>query len=212
MRELIRTPASNRSLGTRKAILGVGINDAEYMTDPRDKDGKQTTRCPHYQTWKSMLERCYSDKYQQRQPTYIGCSVSEEWHVFSAFLAWNEKQEWEGMCLDKDILIMGNKEYSPSTCCYVSGDINKFFSDSGAARGDLPLGVSLFKGKYKVSIRIASKRKHLGYFELTDLEGAVSAYKVAKLARAYVVAEDITDEQVKAAFIDQAICRFGTQL
>jgi hypothetical protein len=30
-----------------------------------------------YDTWCGMLERCYSEKEQERRPTYKGCSVDE---------------------------------------------------------------------------------------------------------------------------------------
>lgn len=32
-----------------------------------------------YQAWQSILERCYDNKYLEKSPTYIGCSVCEEW-------------------------------------------------------------------------------------------------------------------------------------
>jgi len=35
-----------------------------------------------------------------------------------------ERQDWEGKHLDKDILIPGNKIYSPDRCIFVSSLIN----------------------------------------------------------------------------------------
>ena len=32
-----------------------------------------------------MLERFHDSKYQEKRPTYIGCSVAEEWHNFQIF-------------------------------------------------------------------------------------------------------------------------------
>jgi len=136
----------------RKLVYGVGINDADYVVQRNETiyvNGKRTRKqvwiCPYYQAWKSMLERCYSIKYQERQPTYRGCSVSEEWLTFSVFKSWMEKQEWEGMQLDKDILFEGNKLYSKETCVFVSSVVNIFTTDRGASRGEWLIGVNWSK-------------------------------------------------------------------
>ena len=41
--------------------------------------------------WYGMLRRCYDTKYQARQPSYIGCSVSEEWLNFQTFAKWYDE-------------------------------------------------------------------------------------------------------------------------
>lgn len=38
-----------------------------------------------YIKWFSMFNRCFDEKYQEKQPTYIGCSVSEEFWNFQNF-------------------------------------------------------------------------------------------------------------------------------
>ena len=118
---------------TRKLVCGVGNNDSDYVVTKFETivvNGKLKQKliwvCPYYRVWKGMLERCYSIKYQESQPTYIGCSVTDEWLTFSAFKNWMEKQNFEGMQLDKDLLIEGNKVYSPETCVFVSGMVNNF--------------------------------------------------------------------------------------
>ncbi len=86
--------------------------------------GKQTKP---YKTWKGMLERCYSKNYQNRQPTYIGCTVCLDWHNFQNFAKWyheNHPTDGGNYHLDKDIKIEGNKEYSPSACMFVSPEDN----------------------------------------------------------------------------------------
>lgn len=113
----------------KRLVYGVGNNDADYVVEKREEigyvGGKRRRKlmwvCPYYQTWKDMIKRCYSTKCQEKFPTYKGCSVSADWHTFSNFKAWMEKQNWEGKQLDKDILIEGNKVYSPETCVFVSG-------------------------------------------------------------------------------------------
>lgn len=61
-----------------KMVYGVGINDADYQVQVYDKvrleDGTIYRRnawcCPFYRKWRSMLERCYSEKWLERYPSY----------------------------------------------------------------------------------------------------------------------------------------------
>ena len=91
-------------------FLGTGKHKAAV-------DGKRTKA---YATWTDMLERCYSDKAQARRPTYKGCSVAKEWHNFQNFSAWFNDNYSDGLHLDKDILIKGNRVYSPEACMFVT--------------------------------------------------------------------------------------------
>ena len=97
-----------------KLVYGVGFND---KTRPAKVDGKKVKE---YQLWQNMLIRCFSDKYQTRQPTYKGCSVSDNFLHYSFFYDWCQEQigfgkvddKGRGWCLDKDLLLIGNKTYS----------------------------------------------------------------------------------------------------
>ena len=89
-------------------VSGVGINDIEINT--KDK-------C--YKVWHSMMNRCYSKKYHSKFPTYQNCSVCNEWTYLSNFKRWFDENYVDGYVLDKDILVKGNKVYSPETCCFV---------------------------------------------------------------------------------------------
>jgi len=111
------TQTKERQMKAKKLVYGVGINDADYVTQKWETisyvNGKQKQNlvweCHYYRTWCGMLMRCYSAKHQERNPTYKGCSVSEEWLRFSNFKSWMERQDFEGMQLDKDLLFEGNK-------------------------------------------------------------------------------------------------------
>lgn len=131
-----------------KLICGVGVNDSDYTLHKFEIIGGKQKRiwiCPFYQAWKDLLTRCYSPHFHERRPTYIGCSVAEEWITFSAFKSWMEAQEWVGKSLDKDLLIPGNKIYGPDKCVFVSRALNNFLGDCGRARGEFPIGVSWHK-------------------------------------------------------------------
>jgi hypothetical protein len=173
-------PASKNSISNRSLVCGAGVNDANYHVQPV-VDGKQLI-CPYYRRWHSMLKRCYDPRYQALYPTYIGCTVVKEWLNFMAFRAWMMKQDWTGNQLDKDLLITGNKIYSPESCVFISGHVNSLLCDSAAIRGQWPQGVSFYKktGKFRAQININAKVKSLGYY-LTS-EEAESAYLIEKAA------------------------------
>ena len=135
-----------------KLVYGVGINDADYTVKIHEVvDGKRKIvwTCPYYRKWNEMLRRCYSEKELEKHPTYRGCSVCNEWLLFSNFKSWMEQRECEGRHLDKDFLIENNKIYSPSTCVFVPQKVNNFITTSGKTRGEYPLGVSLVKDSKK---------------------------------------------------------------
>ena len=73
-----------------------------------------------YQTWHSMLQRCYDDRALARVPSYIGCTVIKEWHNYQVFAEWFNTYYIEGYELDKDIKVPGNKVYGPDTCMFVA--------------------------------------------------------------------------------------------
>jgi hypothetical protein len=187
-----------------KLVKGVGINDAGYKVSLYEQiDGKKTLvwRCPYYSRWLRMLERCYYEKVHERQPTYTGCSVCEEWLTFSNFKRWMQSQDWEGKQLDKDLLVIGNKEYGPDACVFVTSVVNSFTSDSGNNRGDYPIGVTLERGKFKAQCRnpFTNKTENLGRFDCPDQ--AHLAWKIRKheLACQLADSEYVTDERVAQA-------------
>jgi len=96
-------------------VQGVGfIGDGEHKAVVNGKPTKT------YDTWHSMMTRCYCPKYQIKQPTYIDCTVDPIWHNFQNFAKWFDENYIEGYELDKDIKIYGNKIYSPDNCLFVS--------------------------------------------------------------------------------------------
>lgn len=162
-------------------IHGVGINDL-YMA--------KNSRC--YQKWHSMIERCYDPKYLAKAPSYIGCCVCDEWHRLSAFKEWFDNPAngyRDGYALDKDILIKGNKVYSPETCCFVPQEINNLIKLNKRQRGNLPLGVVKDRrrknSRYAAQLNVKTQNKEvdhkwLGSFDTP--EEAFAAYKEAKEA------------------------------
>lgn len=168
-----------------RSVYRVGyLGEGKYKIKQNGKD----TKC--YYTWKSMLQRCYDPKYHKKEPTYIGCKASEEFHNFQNFGEWDEdnyyKVEGEKMCLDKDILIKGNKIYSPDTCIYVPNTINLLFTKRQNDRGSSPIGTRFYNGKYIVRCGIFNpesgklERKYLGLYGTQEESFQVYKYHKEK--------------------------------
>jgi hypothetical protein len=131
-----------------------------------------------YTCWKKMLERCYSEKLHRIHPTYIGCAVCEEWLWFQNFAEWYFKNYIEGYELDKDILVEGNKLYSPDTCCFLSHKMNNLFHENKSKKiHNFSVGVHLQNGRFRAMSNNELKR-HIGYYG-TEAE-AYLAYLKAK--------------------------------
>ena len=116
--------------------------------------------------------------------------------IFDNFAKWHEENYYEidneTMCLDKDILIKGNKTYSPYTCCFVPNELNVIFSHK-PRKIKLPQGVTLNNhGKYVARATINGKEKRIGQYNTT--EEAFQAYKVAKEAWIKEVANKYKDQ------------------
>ena len=162
------------------SVCGVGIIGTKYPVSEGGRDTKD------YALWKRMLERCYSDSYQKRRPTYKGCKVSDNFKSYEYFYEWCHSQIGfgvDGFELDKDLLIKGNKVYSESTCVFIPSEINLLLVKRTASRGEHPIGVYWGKTN-KAFIAQINKNKgvqeKLGLFK-TELE-AFNAYKQAKEA------------------------------
>ena len=167
-----------------KLVCGVGFND---KTKPVFVDGKIVKE---YDLWQNMLKRCFSEKLRTRSPTYKGCNVSDNFLNYSYFYDWCQEQTGFGKVdekgrywqLDKDLLLVGNKTYSETTCVFVPQEINKFFTDSGNVRGQYPVGVYFDKqkGKFRSQCKVNGKQQYLGLFNTP--EEAFAVYKPFKEA------------------------------
>lgn len=169
-----------------REVFGVGyIGEGKYKS--RGEDGKHTKV---YKTWRSMICRCYDPYEINKRPTYIDCYVCEEWHNFQNFAQWFYENVYncnnERMDLDKDILIKGNKIYSPETCVFVPERINKLFIKRDKTRGEYPIGLTYSKSSNKLLVQCSvfengkGKIKYLGYFPLNKPFQAFYAYKIFK--------------------------------
>lgn len=151
-----------------------------------------------YKTWSNMLERCYNPYRINKFMTYIDVFVDEYFHNFQNFAKWYEENYYEvegqRMHLDKDILVKGNKIYSPFTCIFVPERINTLFTQSNKSRGKYPIGIVYNKNNtqnpLEVYVRNGSKNIRLDCFPIDKPFQAFSCYKKAKEQIIKEVAEE----------------------
>ena len=176
-------------------VYGVGIIGLEPTVD---ENGEQLDS---YKCWRNILQRCYSAKCQEKKPTYKGCSVCDEWLYYPNFKKFYDNNYYEinnkTSQLDKDILAKGNKVYSPETCIFVPGFINKLFTKSQKTRGELPIGVCYHKASKKYVAQLSIFKdgertiKHLGCFDTVN--EAFKTYRQAKEEYIKEVADEYKD-------------------
>lgn len=180
----VSTPKSD------KTVCGVAINDS---LEPVFVNGVVITS---YECWSSMIKRCYYEHYSYRRPRYKGCTICTEWLTFSNFKKWYDANYRTGMHLDKDILVEGNKIYSPETCRFIPHHINTLLCDRLNGRGELPLGISARNGKngaitYMARCHIENDNRISKTFK--TIEEAVSWYSITKTRIVREVAQRALD-------------------
>lgn len=168
-------------------VLGVAHLDVIFQVKV---DGRELWQ---YSLWKAMLQRCFCQKFKLRQSAYRDVTCCEVWLSFASFFEWvNAEVEYtgkpNGFVLDKDLIIKGNRIYSPEACSFVPQAVNHLLSGSGATRGQWPVGVSFDKlhGRFQANMSCRGRMKKLGRFDTED--DAFLAYKSAKESHIKIVA------------------------
>ena len=150
-----------------KTVYGVGyLGEGKYKVYI-DQDHLE----PVYNVWRTLLGRVCTEKHREQFPAYADCEVCEEWLCYQNFAEWWNKNMYhigtERMHLDKDILIKGNKVYSPDTCLIVPQSINEIFHSSGKKKKDVDLPhtiIRVARGRFSVSYR----GKALGVYDTVE--------------------------------------------
>lgn len=179
----------------RSLVCGVGINDFNGTTSIGG------IRLYEYRLWKDLLKRCYSEKYQIKQPTYKGCEVEDYLLSFTNFYNFIKEVKGFGCVdgngrryqLDKDVIFSGNKKYNRETICFVPHEINSFLTKPTRVESKYKLGVCYHKqsSSYAAKISIGGVVKTLGYYKAEN--EAFQAYVNAKEHYAKILAEKYKD-------------------
>jgi len=84
---------------------------------------EELQRRASYTRWVNMMDRCYGDSVTE---TYRDVRVCKEWKDFDTFHEWHKENNDPNrkLELDKDLLVFGNKLYSPDACVLVPKELN----------------------------------------------------------------------------------------
>ena len=85
-----------------------------------------------YIKWRDMMQRCYDKNVHKKyKPEYADKCVCEEWQNYANFKLWFDEHyvlcKSNQIDLDKDLLVQGNKIYSPETCVFLVHYQNTLF-------------------------------------------------------------------------------------
>lgn len=164
------------------SVYGIGIIGTKYPVSINCKKIKE------YNIWQSMLQRCFSVSYKEKRITYQNTTCCEEWLNYENFYEWLHNQpnfdKWyksKRWAVDKDILIKGNKIYSPDTCCLIPQNVNCLFLKREAERGKYPIGVRYRDNKGFIAVcrnPFLNKAVEIGCYSTPKT--AFQAYKTYK--------------------------------
>lgn len=184
----------------RNLVYGVGINDYVGSISSHGVHMKS------YKNWVRVLERCYDTKYKKKNPSYNDVVICDEWIKFSNFKAWFDNNYVDGYEIDKDILVQGNKVYSPDTCCFVPRRINTLLLNKQRTNTSGIIGVYKRGNIYSASLQMEGRRTYIGCFKTA--EEASAAYVEVKSKYAIkVVTEYFNDGLIKENVRDAIIKR-----
>jgi len=177
--EIVKTYYKSFINGNVKSLYDKSIYGVGYIGV-----GKYKPRSKQYYCWASMLGRCYDKNYLNKYPTYQDCTVCEEWNNFQNFGEWYDQNYYEinneKMCLDKDILIKGNKIYSPNTSVFVPEKINTLFEKGNSSQNYKGVTKLIQKKSIKYNARCFNNggKTYIGTFN--NIYDAFEAYKYFK--------------------------------
>jgi hypothetical protein len=163
-----------------------------------------------YVLWTNMLKRCYSPKYQANKPTYIGCTMSNNFKQYSYFYEWCQSQICFNLLncqLDKDLLLKDNKQYSEETCIFIPQDLNVLIIKNKSIRGHQPIGVIKYGNNFRAQCSTHGSTKFLGTFVTPEL--AFSVYKAFKESHIKELAEKYKttiDPRAYKALLNYEVC------
>ena len=188
----------------RGLVYGVGINTSDVMTSHK---GKHTFE---YSTWLNMLKRCYCLPSLKENKTYEDKYVCDAWLDFKNFNMWLKSYQFrdKGWELDKDLLVKGNKVYSPETCVFLPRRVNCILLKCDATRGDLPVGVHFDKSRLRFKATCCNEHGKQWQKRFDSVGEAFSAYKVEKERVVQAVAEkfkDVLDPRAYNALINYKV-------
>lgn len=133
---------------------------------PVDEDVYKRLEYFAHTKWLSMINRVGTRR------EYSDVEVCDEWLIFNNFYSWFADQYYEdGWHLDKDLLSIGNRIYSPKTCIMIPPEINQSIKRPG---GKLKIGVRAVFINDKDRFKVSFGGNIIGFFD--DYDEAVNKW------------------------------------
>jgi len=189
-----------------QSVYGMGYyGEGKYVAK---KNGKMMRS---YKTWNSMIERCYNPKRRNKNLSYVDCIIDPIWLNFQTFAKWyyENYKEIKGVKfqLDKDLMVEGNRIYSPQTCKFIPHYVNTFLANKYKTNNTGYTGVIWRKRDEIYESRIndvnMNKNIYLGRFKdpLEASEAYIEARKI-QCINVYnkMVKDGITDQEILNKF------------
>lgn len=180
---------------TIPTMYGIGYCSSGKVSDKDTLSNKAKAK------WQEMLRRCYSLDFLQTNTSYMGCYVNKDWHDLKVFMEWFKSRplinKQSNFYLDKDILVFGNKEYSPDCCRLVPREINNL--QLFKTLKDPMTGIERYdNGTYRVYCNSENlPRKEI--IKTTDLTLAINSfreYKQMVVNKTAIKFRDVLDEDL----------------
>lgn len=188
-----------------KSVCNIG-----YLGEGKYKTSINKNRSQSYLCWKNILIRCYET--EGYSPDYKNATVNKEWHNYQNFAKWWEENYipdiMKGWHIDKDILLKGNKEYGPETCCFVPQEINALLVKCDTIRGKYPIGVCK-RGRYFTS-KISIGKGGIISKTFKTVEEAFINYKITKEAYITKMAEEYKVKLKKEVY--EALLKYRVEI
>lgn len=159
---------------------------------------------PAYEVWRSKLKNIYGST--KSSHLYMDVTFCKEWLNYQNFAKWFYAQVMlygKGGSVDKDLLFLGNREYSPYTCAYIPSAVNSLFTGTSGKIS----GVHFDNSKKKWVAQIQNgmlcsngnkRQTYLGMY--IDKASADNAYYKAKLEHVKAVALKYQEQLPPALF------------
>lgn len=184
-------------------VAGVGYFGVGEYSAKSTVNGKSKNTAA-YEVWNGILKRCYNEEWRKSQSrnSYEDVTVHPDWLNFQNFAEWfyKNKPEGEDWHIDKDLKIIGNRQYSPEACSFVPMKVNSLFTGTLDNR-ELPRGIHFCSTRKSFIVQIHRgektkngnhKQSYLGKFN--NPEEAIKVYRDAKVLHVREVAEQCKEK------------------
>lgn len=179
----------------KELVYGIGTNDLAYNKTKQIEIGLTP----------ELQKECYKAWYHRLEAESIKerATVCVEWLTYSNFSRWWLDTQVDEWYIDKDWLVVGNKQYHPEKCVWVPQKINTLMCDGRKKDAELPKGVSIHRNSYKARCSVAGIQKSKNFKTAHDAHRQWQQWKVQEINN--VLREFAFDQRLDGRVIQRLI-------